>query len=110
MVMESLIWSFMVCMILYANVFPCKGLNGLVWLCMVLYGLTQLCTIFVLVFMTVYTNIFLHKFRIYKIENTCYSLEMVKRATFLEGTETKFIYNLGIFWLDTFGPQEVKIV
>ena len=54
MVMESLIWSFMVCMILcglvwlsvvyYANVFPCKVSNGLVWLCMVL----QLCTIFVL--------------------------------------------------------------
>ena len=60
MVMESLIWSFMVCMIVcgliwlsivyYANVFPCKVSNGLVWLCMVLYGLTQLCTIFVLVF------------------------------------------------------------
>ena len=59
MVMESLIWSFMVCMILcglvwlsivyYANVFPCKVSNGLVWLCTVLYGLTQLCTIFVLV-------------------------------------------------------------
>ena len=41
MVMESLIWPFMVCMILcglvwlsivcYANVFPCKVLNGLVW-------------------------------------------------------------------------------
>ena len=86
-----------------------KVSNGLVRLYMVLYGLTQLCTIFVLVFMTVYTNIFLHKFRIYKIENTCYSLEMVKRATFLEGTEAKFIYNLGIFWLDTFGPLEVKI-
>ena len=61
MVMESLILSFMVCMILcglvwlsvvyYANVFPCKVSNGLVWLCMVLYGLTQLCTIFVLVTM-----------------------------------------------------------
>ena len=60
MVMESLIWSFIVCMILcglvwlskvyYANVFPCKVSNGLVCLCMVLYGLTQLCTIFVLVF------------------------------------------------------------
>ena len=49
----------MVCMLLcglfwlsivqYANVFPCKVSNGLVWLCMVLYDLTQLCTIFVLV-------------------------------------------------------------
>ena len=61
MVMENIIWSFMVCMIVcgliwlsivyYANVFPCKVSNGLVWLCMVLYGLTQLCTIFVLVFL-----------------------------------------------------------
>ena len=33
----------------YANVFPCKVSNGLVWLCMVLYCLTQLCAIFVLV-------------------------------------------------------------
>ena len=61
MVMESLIWNFMVRMILcglvwfsivyYAYVFPCKVSNGLVWLCMVLYDLTQLCTIFVLVFL-----------------------------------------------------------
>ena len=58
MVMGSPIWSFMVCMILnglvwfsvvYANIFPCKVSNDLVWLCMVLYGLTQLCAIFVLV-------------------------------------------------------------
>ena len=59
MVMENLIWAFMVCMILcalvwfsivyYANIFPCKVLNGLFWLYMVLYGLTQLCIIFVLV-------------------------------------------------------------
>ena len=58
-VMESLIWSFIVCMILsglvrfsivyYANIFPCKVSNGLVWLYMILYGLTQLSTIFVLV-------------------------------------------------------------
>ena len=57
--MESLMWSFMVCMILcgiiwfsivyYANIFPCKVSNGLVWLYMILYGLTQLSTIFVLV-------------------------------------------------------------
>ena len=39
MVMESLIWSFMVY----------KILCGLFWLCMVFYGHTQLCTIFVLV-------------------------------------------------------------
>ena len=59
MVMKSLIWYFMVCMILgslvwvsivyYTNVFPCKVSNGLVSLCVVLYGLTQRCTIFVLV-------------------------------------------------------------
>ena len=59
MAMESLMWSFMLCMILcgfiwfsivyYANVFPCKVSNCLVWLCLVLYGLTQLCTFFVLV-------------------------------------------------------------
>ena len=52
-------WYFIVCMILcgliwfsivyYDNVFPGKVSNGLVWVCMVLYGLTQLCTIFVLV-------------------------------------------------------------
>ena len=56
---ESLIWSFMVCMILcglvrfsivyFANVFPFKVSNRLVWLYMILFGLTQLCTIFVLV-------------------------------------------------------------
>ena len=33
----------------YANVFPCKVSNSLVWLFMVLKGLMQLCTIFVLV-------------------------------------------------------------
>ena len=58
LVMESQIWSFMACMIfcglvwfsmVYANVFPCKVSNGPFWLCMVLYGLPQLCTIFVLV-------------------------------------------------------------
>ena len=58
MFMGSLIRSFIVCMMLcglvwfskvYANVFSCKVSNGLVWLCMVLYHLTQLCTIFVLV-------------------------------------------------------------
>ena len=58
LVMESLIRSFMTCMILfglvwfsivYTNIFPCKVSNGLVWLCMVLYGLMQLCTIFWLV-------------------------------------------------------------
>ena len=68
LVMESLIWSFMVCTILcglvwvsivyYANVFTCKVSNGFVWLCMVLYGLTQLCTIFVLVFNQGKKNIF----------------------------------------------------
>ena len=67
MVMESLMWSFMVCLILcglvwlsevyYANVFPCKVSNGFVWLFMVLYGLTQLCTIFVLVKLNFLTSI-----------------------------------------------------
>ena len=68
MLMECLIWSFMVCMILcglvrfsvvyYSNVFPCKVSNGLIRLYMVLYGLTQLCTIFVLVFfIQVYDNL-----------------------------------------------------
>ena len=57
---ESLIWSFMVCTILcglvrfsivyYDNVFPCKVSNGLVWLYIILFGLMQLCTIFVLVY------------------------------------------------------------
>ena len=56
MFMGSLIRSFIVCMMLcglvwfskvYANVFSCKVSNGLVWLWVVLYGLTQLCTIFV---------------------------------------------------------------
>ena len=57
--------SDMVCMILcglvwlsivyYANVFPCKVSNGLVWLCTDLNSLTQLCTIFVLV-LTQYTK------------------------------------------------------
>ena len=56
MVMESPIWSFMVCglvwysIVYYANVFPCKVLNGLVWLCIVLYGVTQLCTLLCLFF------------------------------------------------------------
>ena len=58
MVMESLTWLLMVCMILrglvwfskpYVNVFPWKVLNCIACLCMVLYGLTQLCTILVLV-------------------------------------------------------------
>ena len=67
MVMESPIWSFMVCMILCglvrfsivynANVFSCKVSNGLVWLYMVLYGRTQLCTIFVLVTQCLKTSI-----------------------------------------------------
>ena len=46
MILCGLIWFSIV---YYANVFPCKVSNSLVWLCMVLYGLTQLCTIFVLV-------------------------------------------------------------
>ena len=62
MVMESLIWSFIVCMILsglvrssivyYANVLPCMVSNDLVRLNRVLYCLKHLCTIFVLVILT----------------------------------------------------------
>ena len=47
LILCTLVWFSIV---YYANVFPCKVSNGLVWLCLVLYGLTQLCTIFVLVF------------------------------------------------------------
>ena len=46
MILCGLVWLSIV---YSSNVFPCKVSNGLVWLCMVLYGLTQLCTIFVLV-------------------------------------------------------------
>ena len=37
--MYDLVWLSIV---YYANIFPCKVSNGLVWLCLVLYGLTQL--------------------------------------------------------------------
>ena len=47
MILCGLVWFSIV---YFANIFPCKVSNGLVWLCMVLYGLTQLCAIFVLVF------------------------------------------------------------
>ena len=45
MILGGLVWFSIV----YANVFPCVVSNGLVWLCIVLYGLMQLCTIFVFV-------------------------------------------------------------
>ena len=44
--MCDLVWFGIV---YYSNEFPCKVSNDLVWICVVLYGLTQLCTIFVLV-------------------------------------------------------------
>ena len=47
--MDGLVWSCLVCIVFYANIFPCKVSNALFWLFLVLYGLTQLCTIFVLV-------------------------------------------------------------
>ena len=46
-VLNSLEWSSKV---YYSNLFPCKVSNGLIRFYMVFYGLTQLCTIFVLVF------------------------------------------------------------
>ena len=47
MILCGLVWFS----IAYAHVFPCKVSNCLVWLSMVLYSLTQLCTIFVLIFL-----------------------------------------------------------
>ena len=58
----DLVRFFWLCVFYYANVFPCKVSNGLVWLCLVLYDLTQLCTIFVLV-MTIGTRIWKKKLK-----------------------------------------------
>ena len=54
MILWGLVWFSIVC---YANVYPCKVSNGLVWLFIVLYGLTQLCTIFVLVRLSLFLGL-----------------------------------------------------